>query len=212
MTSLPPPPGSPPPPGGPPPYPTYPQGYGYSPPPGWGYIAPTHATRLGRVYAGFWERLGAMVLDWLILFGATLPLWIVGIVFVASDWHTYEDTCFDSSDGTVYACTQLTDGTAVRLALTIVAGVLLMLLASIFYWGHFEGRRGATPGKRAAGIEVVKQETGQPIGFGRAVGRMFARYLSSQVVYLGYLWSIWDDNKQTWHDKIVGSIVVKVQR
>jgi uncharacterized RDD family membrane protein YckC len=60
------------------------------------------------------------------------------------------------------------------------------------------------------GIEVVRQETGHPIGFGRAIGRLAARsFLSGQILYLGFLWMLWDDNKQTWHDKIVGSIVVK---
>ena len=41
---------------------------------------------------------------------------------------------------------------------------------------------------------------------------MFARYLSAQVLFLGYWWMLWDDNRQTWHDKIVSSIVVKAQQ
>jgi uncharacterized RDD family membrane protein YckC len=69
--------------------------------------------------------------------------------------------------------------------------------------------RGQTPGKKALGLRTIDQATGQPIGFGRAVGRMFARILSQQVLFLGYLWMLWDENKQTWHDKLVRSIVVK---
>jgi uncharacterized RDD family membrane protein YckC len=174
-------------------------------------VAPTYATRLGRVPAGFWERFGALVLDGLITFAISVPLLVLGIVFVAADWETYDSICTDSR-GHAYDCTQLSDGSALRLGVVIVLGIAFGLLLSIFYWGHFEGRRGATPGKRALGIEVVRQETGLPIGFGRAVGRLFARMLSGQVLYLGYLWMLWDDNKQTWHDKIVGSIVVKAQR
>jgi uncharacterized RDD family membrane protein YckC len=184
---------------------------GYGPPPGWAYVAPTHATRLGRVPAGFGERLGALILDTLILFAVALPVVLLGVLFVAADWETYDSVCTDER-GLPYECTQLSDGTALRLGLAIVLGIVVMITVSIFYWGHFEGRRGATPGKRALGIEVVRQDTGEPIGFGRAVGRMFARWLSGQVLYLGYLWMLWDDNKQTWHDKIVSSIVVKAQQ
>jgi uncharacterized RDD family membrane protein YckC len=137
-----------------------------------------------------------------------IPLVIVGALFVAPGWETYPSTCTDAR-GVTYSCTELTDATALRLGLVIVVGIIAMVVVSIVYWGHYEGRRGATLGKKALGIEVVRADTGGPIGFGRAVGRMFARLLSGQVLYLGYLWMLWDDNKQTWHDKIVGSIVVK---
>jgi uncharacterized RDD family membrane protein YckC len=193
------------------PYPGYP-GYagqpGYGPPPGWAYVAPTYATRLGLVPASFGQRLGAHLLDLLILGIASLPVWIVGIWFVASNWEEEPGTCLDRR-GFEYRCQVATNGSVGRLFLALFVGFVVMLVVSVFYWGHYEGRRGASPGKKAVGICVVRQETGLPIGFGRAVGRVFAQYLSSQVLYLGYLWMLWDDNKQTWHDKIVGSIVVK---
>ena len=53
--------------------------------------------------------------------------------------------------------------------------------------------------------------TGEPIGIGKALGRqLFASFISGQIFSLGYLWMLWDDKKQTWHDKIVGSVVIKV--
>jgi uncharacterized RDD family membrane protein YckC len=159
--------------------------------------------------AAFAQRLGAYVIDSLILFALSLPLWIVGGVFVSADWHTYESMCRDDVNGALYECTTLTDATAVRLFGTIAIGAIAMLLLSIYYWGHFEGRRGATPGKRIAKIQVVGQDYGQSLGFGRAVGRLFARGFSG-IFALGYLWMLWDAQSQTWHDKIVGSIVVKV--
>ena len=183
-------------------------GYGAPPPPGWGYVAPTYATRLGLEPAGFGQRLGALLIDTVILFAISVPIWILGIVFVASGWETTPETCVNEF-GFRSICDEPTGGAVLRLLLAISLGIGLMLVATIVYWGKFEGERGQTPGKKALGIRVVKQETGLPIGFGRAIGRMFARYLSSQVVYLGYLWSLWDDNNQTWHDKIVSSIVVK---
>lgn len=114
-----------------------------------------------------------------------------------------------AESGFRYPCDVATDASVGRLFLMLALGFLFLLAVSLFYWGKLEGERGQTPGKKALGIRVLRQETGQPIGFGRAIGRMFARYLSSQVLCLGYLWMLWDDNKQTWHDKIVSSIVVK---
>ena len=50
---------------------------------------------------------------------------------------------------------------------------------------------------------------GTPIGPGRAIGRYFAKILSGSACLLGYFWMLWDPNKQTWHDKMVSSYVVR---
>ena len=59
-------------------------------------------------------------------------------------------------------------------------------------------------------IRVVdlRDGTGAPIGYGRALGRALMSIVSGVVLLLGYLWMIWDSEKQTWHDKVVGSVVV----
>jgi uncharacterized RDD family membrane protein YckC len=178
------------------------QGWVTTPPP------PPAATSFGLDPATFGQRLGAYVVDGLILLALSIPLWVIGGIFVAADWHTYPSVCRDP-DGFLVECTALTDATAARLFATIAVGVVAMLLVSVYYWGHFEGRRGATPGKRKFGIQVVDQADGRPIGFGRAVGRLFSRVFSN-ILLLGYLWMLWDPQKETWHDKIVGSTVVKV--
>jgi uncharacterized RDD family membrane protein YckC len=38
---------------------------------------------------------------------------------------------------------------------------------------------------------------------------LFASFISANVFYLGYLWMLWDDKKQTWQDKVVTSVVVR---
>jgi uncharacterized RDD family membrane protein YckC len=91
-------------------------------------------------------------------------------------------------------------------------GVLLVvaLVGTLVYWARLEGGdRGQTLGKQALGIRTVDLATGQPIGGGRAVGRYFARILSAFACYLGFLWMLWDPQRQTWHDKIVSSVVVR---
>ena len=226
MTAMPPPPPPPPgygsPPGyGEPPYapppgygpaPGYPpSGYGYPPgypPPGYSYVAPNYATRLGYRPAGFWQRFGAYVLDGLVLIGVMLPLIVLFVIIGAANYESEPGICRDDN-GLRYRCTVPTDRSVGIILLLVGVGFVVSLIIGICYWGHYEGRRGQTIGKKAVGIRTIDQYTGAPIGFGRAVGRLFARFLSGQVLGLGYLWMLWDDQKQTWHDKIVKSIVVQ---
>jgi uncharacterized RDD family membrane protein YckC len=44
----------------------------------------------------------------------------------------------------------------------------------------------------------------------RGLVRELGRILSAIPFYLGYLWMLWDPEKQTWHDKLVRSVVVPV--
>ena len=91
--------------------------------------------------------------------------------------------------------------------------VLFVLIVGIFaYYIVLEGGpTGQTVGKRALGIRVIDMNTGGPIGYGRGGIRLIARYLSQLPCYLGYLWMLWDREKQTWHDKLSSSVVVPVQ-
>jgi uncharacterized RDD family membrane protein YckC len=85
----------------------------------------------------------------------------------------------------------------------------LALLTSIVYISFFEGSAsGQGVGKKLLGIRVIDFATGGPIGYGRAFLRWIGRILSSLPLYLGYLWMLWDGEKQTWHDKIANCVVV----
>ena len=114
----------------------------------------------------------------------------------------------------------LVDGILLGIATSFVGAILgldgngingLNLVAGVIYFGLLEGgTTGQTLGKRVCNIRVIDANTGQAgIGVGRAIGRYFARWLSAIVLLLGYLWMLWDPKKQTWHDKLVSSIVVK---
>lgn len=70
------------------------------------------------------------------------------------------------------------------------------------------GPNQATIGKKAMGIKVTDTR-GQRISFARATGRHFATFLSAIILAIGYLMMLWDDRKQTLHDKIADTIVVK---
>jgi uncharacterized RDD family membrane protein YckC len=88
---------------------------------------------------------------------------------------------------------------------------LLGLLYFVFLEGSSSGQ---TIGKRALGIRVYDFRDGSAngIGYGRAVIRYFGRILSALPIFLGYFWMLWDKEKQTWHDKLAGSVVVPVSQ
>jgi uncharacterized RDD family membrane protein YckC len=89
-------------------------------------------------------------------------------------------------------------------------GEALGLLITIAYFTYFHGSSGQTPGDAALSVRVVdfRDGTGRPIGYGRAFIRWLVSLVSGLVFLLGYLWMIWDPEKQTWHDKAAGSVVV----
>ena len=84
-----------------------------------------------------------------------------------------------------------------------------LLAGQLVYYIALEGSpSGQTLGKKAVGIRVYDLKQGGQIGYGRAFVRYLGRLPSSFVLYLGYLWMLWDGEKQTWHDKLAGSVVV----
>ncbi len=68
--------------------------------------------------------------------------------------------------------------------------------------------KGATVGGLALGIRIVRHD-GSAIDFAVALVRSLASFLSGAALFLGFFWAGWDREKQSWHDKIAGTIVVK---
>jgi uncharacterized RDD family membrane protein YckC len=86
---------------------------------------------------------------------------------------------------------------------------LLGILAMGAYFVVLEGgATGQTLGMKALSIRVVDMHNGGPIGAGRATVRALVQFFLSGILYLGYLWMLWDKEKQTWHDKASSSVVV----
>jgi uncharacterized RDD family membrane protein YckC/Tfp pilus assembly major pilin PilA len=86
---------------------------------------------------------------------------------------------------------------------------LAVLLFVIAYYAVFESSPlQATPGKLAVSIKVTTTE-GERIGFGRAVGRLFGKLVSSLILYIGYLLPLFTTYRQALHDKLAGTFVVR---
>jgi uncharacterized RDD family membrane protein YckC len=70
------------------------------------------------------------------------------------------------------------------------------------------GRRGQTIGLMVMGLRVVSFDTGGPIGYGRAFGRWLVSIVSFWALGIGYLWMLWDKERQCWQDKAARDVVV----
>jgi uncharacterized RDD family membrane protein YckC len=140
-----------------------------------------------RAYASWLSRVGAYLLDTLILI---VPLVVLFAVVFAADPG---------------------DTSAAWIAVILVYIATFVLPFAYFTVLH-GNERGQTLGKRAAGIRVVDERTGESIGYGRAFGRYGIIVIFGIVILpllLDYLWPLWDSKNQAWHDKVVNSVVVK---
>ena len=85
---------------------------------------------------------------------------------------------------------------------------LLLYALGIAFETYFLGRFGATPGKMACGLKVVRPD-GEKITYGRAFGRTLASLLSGMIIYIGYIIAAFDEERRTLHDRICDTRVVK---
>lgn len=158
---------------------------------GYGQAAPN--------YAGVGSRFGALIIDGLI--GALFALPAIIALFAGP-----REIGACTINGEPRLC-NLPTGATVGLT------VLLAVVGSVAYlvlYCRKVGTSGQSWGGKVVGNKIVDVNTGQPIGVGKALGRtLFRSFISSNVCLLGYLWALWDPKKQTWHDKVVNSIVVK---
>ena len=91
-------------------------------------------------------------------------------------------------------------------------GTQSFLFNLVLNWLYFSlqesGAAQATIGKKALGLKVTNL-SGDRISFGQATGRFFGKYLSAIILFIGYLMMLWDEKKQTLHDKMAGTLVLK---
>ena len=143
---------------------------------------------LGR-YAGFVTRLMAFIID-----QAIVSIILFAIVFV-TEWimNAFEINILLFSEGGSWQ---------VPLALGVVIFLIVTLLYDIGFWLL----AGQTPGKRVMGVRVVRTD-GKRLKFGNALRRAIG-YVISGILFLGYLWILFDNRRQGFHDKLAGTMVV----
>lgn len=86
-----------------------------------------------------------------------------------------------------------------------------LILVPIIYFVGMWTWKGTSVGKICLGLKIVRTD-GTPIDFPVALVRSLAAFFSFIVVFLGFFWAGWDKEKQSWHDKIAGTVVVQVPK
>jgi uncharacterized RDD family membrane protein YckC len=134
-----------------------------------------------RKYAGFWARVWASLIDSLLLIIIIVPL--LFLVY--------------GKDYLSLPATQI--GFWYYLFVWILPAVAIIL-----FWFF----RGATPGKIVVGAEIIDFESGKKLQYWQLLIRYLGYFVSTIVIFLGFIWIAVDDYKRGWHDILAGSAVV----
>jgi uncharacterized RDD family membrane protein YckC len=124
--------------------------------------------------AGFWIRLGAAFLDFLLIG--------IGSVILSNVILNHEPN-----------------------------GPGLMFVSVVAYHAIMWKLKGATIGGVICGLRVVRLDN-RPIDWGVSIVRALTAFLSFMVAGLGFIWVAFDTEKQSWHDKVAGTVIVKVPK
>lgn len=135
--------------------------------------------------ASGWKRVRGYIVNWVLNVG-----WGIFLSFLVSGIFGPEAL----------------DGEEINLgaSLTMLVGGYVIPGIVVFY---FMITKGGTPGHLAVGTRIVTAD-GRPLSTGRAVGRVFAGFLSSLILGIGYLIAFFDDEKRTLHDRICNTRVI----
>ena len=136
------------------------------------------------VYAGFWKRVAASIID-------NFLLGIVGAVI----------------GGIIGVAIGVGAGLEDSPALDVLINLFSIALGAVYFaWMHSSEQQ-ASLGKMAVGIKVVRT-SGERISFARGFGRHFATILSAIILGIGYLMAAFTGRKQALHDMICDTLVV----
>jgi uncharacterized RDD family membrane protein YckC len=136
-------------------------------------------------YAGFWLRLGASVIDVIVLLAIIAPIEIA----------VY---------GRGYPALAMQGKT---LAVDVWTQLALPLLAMIVLWRY----RSATPGLMLMSAMIVDAATLAPATMGKLTLRAVALLVMWLLVVplIGVIWIAFDMRKQGWHDKLAKTVVIR---
>jgi uncharacterized RDD family membrane protein YckC len=91
----------------------------------------------------------------------------------------------------------------------LIGSLVVFFIIIHFYYAVPLNSGGMTFGKRVAGVKVLSAATGEYPSTGQAWGRYFGYFISSLILWIGFLMPLWTEKKQGLHDMLAGTIVVK---
>lgn len=136
-------------------------------------------------YGGFWIRVGAALIDSLLILLVIGPL--LTLIYGQKYW-------LGAVGSTGYW--------------DILFNYVLPAAAIVAFWIY----KSATPGKMALGLVIVDADTGQKPSTAQCIGRYLAYYVATLPLLLGIIWVGIDKRKQGWHDKLARTVVIRTRR
>ncbi len=135
-------------------------------------------------YVGFWPRIGAAIIDTILMLVICAPL--VTFFYGRDYWLNPE-------------------GAFIAGPADFLINWIFPAIAVLLFWIY----RQATPGKMAIGAKIVDEKTGGKPSTGQLIGRYLGYYVSILPLMLGIIWVAFDARKQGFHDKLAGTLVVR---
>jgi uncharacterized RDD family membrane protein YckC len=103
----------------------------------------------------------------------------------------------------------LIDAILISIALSMLSHTGKLFLISLATYGAIMWKlKGTTVGGIVCNLKVVRLDS-RPMDWPTSVIRALGCFLSLIVVGLGFIWIAFDDGRQSWHDKIAGTAVVR---
>lgn len=137
---------------------------------------------LEHEYAGFWVRVGASIIDTILILLITSPL-----LYMLYGAEAFSGTKFSQGLG------------------DILLSYVFPIVATILFWIY----RSATPGKMLLNLKIIRAEDNGAPTTGQCILRYVGYIVSSLAFGLGLIWVAFDKRKQGWHDKMAKTFVVR---
>jgi uncharacterized RDD family membrane protein YckC len=164
---------------------------------GYSYAAtmqpPTHL-----VYAGFWLRFFAWIIDYIIVYAALMAIVVILSMIVGMA---------AGLSGRIENPDQISHN-PLLMGLYFLVLIGLVIARWLYFALQESSGAQATLGKRALGIQVTDRQ-GNRIGFGRATGRYFGKIISGLIFCIGFMMAGWTERKQALHDMLADTLVVR---
>ncbi len=184
-----------------------PQLFGYGQQPSGPPVQPVWVPPVPRYrYARWLRRAGGYLIDFTPAYLAQIPFWIGYVMFSVRLIQLSRAPSTTSSEDLFADLT----GSALRW---MILGVVLMLAAIGWQWYNrwlIGGRTGQSMGRRVMKTKLVAEVNGQPIGAVNAFLRDLLHVLDG-AAYIGFLWPLWDEKRQTFADMIMKTVVIDLR-
>ena len=156
-------------------------------------VNPNVAVAGGFHYAGFWIRVLASIID------GVAVIFLMAVLAIVESLVQFLGL-------TITSRTQETMNPA-----AVLLGIVVWLVDMAIFFCYeplFIYKMGATPGKMALGLKVIRPNGGA-VALGRAFCRPLAKLLSAIILYIGYIMVAFDSEKRGLHDMICDTRVIK---